>query len=146
MYEKLKETVHYILAGCKDKPNVGKVVLFKLLYFSDFNFYKKHYEPITGTNYRKLDFGPAPQKEQIDPALRELEKEGKIKISVSELDGSYKFKILKEPEIKILSKEEIEVIDRVIERLGHCNASEISKISHLDTPWQVTPKNKIIKY
>ena len=37
--EKLKNTLLYILEKCGGKPNVGETVLYKLLYFVDFDFY-----------------------------------------------------------------------------------------------------------
>ncbi len=142
--EKLKETSLYILDKCAEGKFFGKTILFKLLYFSDFNFYKLHYISITGENYRKLPFGPAPCS--FDEIMDNLSGEGKIKIIVNKTNGSYKFKVLKEPKIELLNGEEIKIIDKVIEKIGHCNATEISKLSHSDTPWQVTNDKEIINY
>ena len=36
---KFKNILLYILEKCAGKPNVGETVLYKLLYFSDFNYY-----------------------------------------------------------------------------------------------------------
>ena len=52
----------YILERCAGKPNVGETVLYKLLYFSDFNYYELYEEHLTGAKYRKLLYGPVPQK------------------------------------------------------------------------------------
>ena len=38
--EKFKEMLHHIINECGYRPNVGKTVMFKLLYFSDFDFYE----------------------------------------------------------------------------------------------------------
>lgn len=53
----LKNVLLYILERCAGKPNVGETVLYKLLYFSDFNYYELYEEHLTGANYRKLPFG-----------------------------------------------------------------------------------------
>ncbi len=37
---KLINVLLYILEKCAGKPNVGETVLYKLLYFSDFNYYE----------------------------------------------------------------------------------------------------------
>jgi len=58
--EKLSEMVHYIIYKCGKNTNFGKTVLYKLLYFSDFNHYKKNNKSITNEEYRKIEFGPAP--------------------------------------------------------------------------------------
>ena len=38
--EKFKNVLLYILEHCAGKPNVGETVIYKLLYFSDFNYYE----------------------------------------------------------------------------------------------------------
>ena len=38
--DKFKHILLYILERCAGKPNVGETVLYKLLYFSDFNYYE----------------------------------------------------------------------------------------------------------
>ena len=54
---KLKNVLLYILERCAGKPNVGETVLYKLLYFSDFNYYELYEEHLTGAKYRKLPYG-----------------------------------------------------------------------------------------
>ena len=51
---RLKNLILYIIGRCGQKPNMGKILLNKLLYFSDFDYYEKHGESITNTIYRKL--------------------------------------------------------------------------------------------
>jgi transcriptional regulator with XRE-family HTH domain len=54
---RFKQALLYILSKCGQRPNIGKTILNKLLYFSDFNFYEKNGErSITGTQYVKLPF------------------------------------------------------------------------------------------
>src|SRR5258708_29226525 len=60
--DKFKNVLLYILERCAGKPNVGETVIYKLLYFSDFNYYELYEEHLTGARYRKLPFGPVPQK------------------------------------------------------------------------------------
>ena len=60
--KKFKNVLLYILEHCAGKPNVGETVLYKLLYFSDFNYYELYEEHLTGAKYRKLPFGPVPQR------------------------------------------------------------------------------------
>ncbi|MCX6717225.1 MAG: helix-turn-helix transcriptional regulator, partial [Candidatus Taylorbacteria bacterium] len=44
--EKFKEVLLYILSRVGGKPNVGETVLYKLLYFIDFDFYEKFEEQL----------------------------------------------------------------------------------------------------
>ncbi|MBI3234315.1 MAG: helix-turn-helix transcriptional regulator [Bacteroidetes bacterium] len=39
--DKFKNVLLYILERCAGKPNVGETILYKLLYFSDFNYYEE---------------------------------------------------------------------------------------------------------
>jgi uncharacterized phage-associated protein len=142
--EKLMDVALYILEKCAHKGTFGKTVLFKLLYFSDFNFYKKNYRSITGEEYRRLDFGPAPC--HFDEIIDKLKRDGIIEVSVDPKNGAHSFKVLKEIKITHLSKEEVDSINKTIEKLGNCMAKEISEISHRDTPWQVTRDKDIIDY
>lgn len=36
--EKFKNIIHYIIHECQEKYEIGRTVLIKLLYFSDFNY------------------------------------------------------------------------------------------------------------
>ncbi len=58
--EKFKQVLHYIIHQCGSLENVGKTVLFKILYFTDFDYYELYEEKLTGEPYRKLPLGPAP--------------------------------------------------------------------------------------
>jgi len=51
---KMIQTILYILSQCAGKPNVGKIVVNKLLYFADFNHYEKYWTSITGDLYIKM--------------------------------------------------------------------------------------------
>jgi hypothetical protein len=58
--EKLKQLIHYIIHKCQDKPDFGKTVLYKLMYFSDFNHYEIYEKLITDETYIKKQYGPVP--------------------------------------------------------------------------------------
>ena len=46
--EKLREVLLYVLEKVGAKPNVGETVLYKLLYFIDFDYYEKTGQSVTG--------------------------------------------------------------------------------------------------
>jgi len=58
--QKFKEVLIYILQQVGSKANVGETVLYKLLYFIDFNFYEKYEEQLIGATYKKNHHGPPP--------------------------------------------------------------------------------------
>lgn len=116
------------------EKNVGKTVLYKLLYFSDFNFFEFYEKSLTNESYRKLPRGPAPI--HFDVAVKELIDEGKINVTTKKIPLErvmYNYSSLKQPSINF-SEEELSVIDDVINDLSYMNANQISEYSHGDMP------------
>ena len=54
---KFKAMIHYIISKCEEKDNFARVVLFKLLYFADFDSYEKYEESISGETYLRKKEG-----------------------------------------------------------------------------------------
>jgi transcriptional regulator with XRE-family HTH domain len=146
--EKFKQVLLYILDKCGAKANVGETVLYKLLYFSDFNYYELFEDYLTGAAYRKISYGPAPCDFQI--IAQEMIDEGKLKKVTTEYYGKSQKKYLPLVDADIngwkWSAREKEVIDNVIERLSGMDATTISEFSHEDIPWEVTKDKDIIDY
>lgn len=138
--------LHYIIHRCGNRNTFGKTVLFKLLYFSDFNCFELYEKALTNESYRKLPHGPAPV--HFNSAISELKKEGKIStkrkiISLNRV--KYSYTSLKEPSVDF-NNEELAVIDDVIDELGHMTSNRISEYSHGDMPWRATEEKEIIDY
>lgn len=144
--EKFREVLLYILNKVGAKPNVGETVLYKLMYFIDFDFYEKYEEQIIGATYKKNAFGPTPiefftiVKDMIEK--REIEK---IKSKFFSKDQK-KYLPLRNARLAILSANELQLIDEVIDRLSDKTATQISEYSHGDLPWQVAEDQGIIEY
>ncbi len=147
--ENLKNSILYILAECGGKPNFGKTVLYKLLYFSDFDSFERFREPITGLNYYRQKFGPVPQqKEQYGPTIEEMIDNSQLKKFKQEYYGKKqeRYIALEDYEKKAFSAKQKEVIDNVLKRLSSMNALQIQNYAHGDYPWRVTKSGKIIPY
>lgn len=143
---KFKNVLLYILERCAGKPNVGETVLFKLLYFSDFNYYELYEEHLTGAKYRKLPYGPVPQK--LDMIIKQMIEKGQLQRVKTEYHGypQTRYLPLEKANLTELMASEKEVIDRVIEQMSDWSASAISNYSHKDLPWEVTEEGKDISY
>jgi uncharacterized phage-associated protein len=144
--EKMKEAIHYIISKCDYKKSFGRVVLYKLLYFSDFNYYELYEESLTGETYIRRDNGPVPNDFEI--IKKELISEKKIteEKEIVITYPKYHYTSKKAPIINFLTFEEIAVIDDVINNLSDMNASQISDYSHGDMPWQATKDKEVINY
>ena len=146
--KKFKEVLLYILDSCGAKANVGETVLYKILYFSDFNYYELFEDYLTGAAYRKISYGPAPC--DFQEIVGEMIEEGDLKKVVADYYGKpqKKYLPLVDADINVWnwSAREKEVIDKVIERFSSMDATTISEYSHDDIPWEVTKDKEIIDY
>jgi transcriptional regulator with XRE-family HTH domain len=143
---KYKNVLLYILERCAGKPNVGETVLYKLLYFSDFNYYELYEEHLTGALYRKLPFGPVPQK--IDTIISQMIEKGQLQRVKTEYHGysQIRYLPLEKADLTQLKASEKEVIDKVLDQMSDWSAAMISDYSHKDLPWEVTDEGKDISY
>ncbi|MDR0911736.1 MAG: SocA family protein [Methanobrevibacter sp.] len=139
--EKMKQMLHYIIHKCQNKSNFGRTVLYKLMYFSDFNNYEIYEELITNEDYVKRHRGPIPVN--FDSYSHELEDEGKIFKkdnpihTPTEILNQIHYYSNSTPETNLLNNNELNVIDSVIDKLSNMTAREISEYSHGDKPWRV---------
>lgn len=143
--QKFKEVLIYILEQVGSKPNVGETVLYKLLYFIDFNFYEKYEEQLIGATYIKNTYGPTPK--EFIKVVEEME--GKELVKIKETYFQYpqtKYLPLRTSDLTLLKAHEKEIIDDVLNKLSNMNASDISEYSHNDVPWQTTEDGEIIDY
>ncbi len=144
--DKFKNVLLYILERCAGKPNVGETVLYKLLYFSDFNYYELYEEHLTGAQYRKLPYGPMPQK--LDMIINQMIENGELQRVKTDYHGYplTRYLPLVKADLTELKASEKETIDRVIEQMSDWSAAMISGYSHKDLPWEVTENGKDINY
>lgn len=144
--EKFREVLLYILDKAGAKANFGETVLYKILYFIDFDYYEKYEEQLIGATYIKNKYGPTPIEFKKIAGQMEKSKE------LLKLPGKYfqypqtKYMPLRKPDRSKLNAREIEVIDMVLNRLSDMNATEISEYSHNDVPWLTTAEGEIIEY
>ena len=143
---KLRETILYIISKVGAKPNIGETVLYKLLYFIDFDFYEKYEEHFLGCTYIKNHYGPTPQEfiKVIDRMINDCEIE-KIKSEYFKYPQT-KYLALRIPNLKALKANELALIDEVLCRLSDKTANQISEYSHSDVPWITAEDGKPINY
>jgi transcriptional regulator with XRE-family HTH domain len=144
--DKFKNVLLYILEYCAGKPNIGETVLNKLLYFCDFNYYELYEEHLTGARYKKLPYGPVPQK--LGSIINQMIDNGQLKRIKTEYHGlpQTRYLPLEKADLTQLSAAEKTVIDDVIRQMSDWNANKISEYSHKDKPWKATVDGDYISY
>lgn len=143
--EKLGEVILYLADKCADDRRFGATKLNKLLYFADFDHYRKYGKSITGAKYQKLDRGPAPRH------LLVVKNDLKDNNSVLEADvqyGGYRQRRIiakRKAALSAFTAEEIESIEQAIRDLAGMNAAEVSDLSH-GIAWKAAATGEDIPY
>jgi hypothetical protein len=145
--EKLRQLILYVSQKCADQKNFGSTKLNKILYFSDFLAYANTGEPITGAEYQRLDWGPAPRK--MKPVLNDLERDSELAMQEVQLTGNYTSKKpvnLVPPNLGVFSAAEIAIVDDVIEKFEELTANQTSLFSHDWGGWKYAADRGTIPY
>ncbi len=146
--EKLREVLLYVLQKVGAKPNVGETVLYKLLYFIDFDYYEKYGKSITGLTYVRNTYGPTPKLQTFTGVVNAMKKASELDVVETKFFKHTQKKYLPviEPKFEELSAQELAHIDEELARLGDKTATELSNLSHRDMPWLATQDKKPIEY
>ena len=146
--EKSRQILLYILKKVGGKPNVGMTVLYKLLYFMDFDYYEKYEDQLMGLVYQKNHYGPTPLS--FSYLIRDMVKNGEVEIIKSKF---YEFPQTKylvnpavEPDLSVLNGKEQEHINWELNRLSDLTATQLSDLSHRDVPWLSAEDGKPLDY
>lgn len=144
--EKFKQVFLYILKKVGAKPNVGQTVLYKLLYFIDFDYYELFETQLMGLRYIKNHYGPSPVA--FAKLVKEMEKDEELEIIKTKRfnHDMTKYLPLVEPDLSLLSAKELAHIDKVLEKHSDKSAKELSEFSHKDIPWISADEQAPIEY
>lgn len=150
--EKFKQLLLYILQKCGSRPNVGETVLYKLLYFCDFDYFETFEKPLTGMKYKKMQFGPIPDQALFNPVISEMRQCGMVeKVTKPYVNDTIQTRYLNftEADLSVFGSDidkMIKIADSVVERLSGMSARQIEDHSHRDYPWQVHEFDEEIDY
>jgi hypothetical protein len=143
---RLRELILYIAERCQYQEKFGATKLNKVLFYSDFLAYAKFGKPITGEEYFKLQYGPAPKR--MVPVQEKMERAGDIVIVKRMTRKGPQTRIIPKREATLSSfkPEEIALVDEIIFELEHKDAEEVSDFSHFFIGWQIAKDKETIPY
>ncbi|KKR91854.1 MAG: Helix-turn-helix domain protein [Parcubacteria group bacterium GW2011_GWC2_42_12] len=144
--KKYKEVILYLAEKLGGEIK-GKKKLAKLLYFVDFDFFEKFEKSLTGDVYKALPMGPFPVT--MEKILTEMAKEEKISIIFKKERADYNSTEIYKAKEKMagsFSKEEQQILDRVILKYGHLSGKQLEDLSHAEAPYIGTAPNQEIAY
>jgi DNA-binding XRE family transcriptional regulator len=145
---KFKSVLFYILKKVGGKTNVGMTVLYKLLYFIDFDYYEKYEEQLMGLVYLKNQLGPTPLL--FENMIEKMIKNGELEKITSKFYHYPQTKYLVNPNISpdlsVLNGQEQQHIEWELDRLSDSTAGQLSALSHKDVPWITAQEGKPLDY
>ena len=129
---KTVELIVYITTKWKDKPKCGATHLNKALCFSDVLSYLKTGNQITDLTYIKQDFGPTPNPRQFLSIRNFLIEHGDVELIDLNYFGQIQKRLVpkRHPDLDLFTKDEIVLVDEVLEEISEKNAVELSEYSH----------------
>jgi len=143
---KFGELVLYIARKSEADARFGNTKLNKILYYSDFAAYRKLGEPISGDTYQNLPNGPAPK--HLLPVFHTLEADGAIEHERRAVGPYVQKRVVakRDPDESVLSFEERQIVDEVVEALWLKSAAEVTEMSHQEFGWRATEESEEIPY
>ena len=144
---KFRELLLYIANRSLSDPHFGATKLNKILFFSDFYAYGMLGRPITGAEYQRLEYGPAPR--QLKPTVEQM-RDAQEATVLPRRHFNRQQQILfplRDPDLSRFTAEEIALVDEVIRLLQPYNVTQVSELSHgYAVGWQVARENETIPY
>ena len=128
------------------KKTILKTKLLKEMFYCDFLSYKYIGKSITGLTYNKYPYGPVPN--DYENILNNLQKNNIININIK-IDNDYEYNTINnivKPNIKEFTKEELDIINRVIIYFKSFNSKNIVDYSHKEKAFIETNLYEKISY
>ena len=126
---------------------IPKTKLAKLLYLSDFAWFYKHLESMSGMSYRKIQYGPV--SDNYFRVIDELFEDGLINIDNTTKDGAFLIFQTRSGERGNLSELRIgekKLIKEISIKWKGKRTQEIVKFTHDQLPFLICDDNEIIPY
>ena len=147
-YEKYKQMILAYIgnAGSKKDGKITKTKLAKLVYLTDFAWFYKHLESMSGMQYRKIQYGPVP--DSYFRAMDELFEMGQIEITPTD-DGAMLISETRsgaKVSLSEINNDEEKLIKNISRKWRGRNTQEIVTFTHNQLPYAICSDNEIIPY
>lgn len=141
--EKTNQMIIYLLRSLK---GVYKTAINKYLWYMDFLYFKESAVSISGANYRRLPFGPAPNHYDfiLDLMLPKAIDKEEVIFSNNIVGEKYTAKM--EADLSSFTKDELKAMDYVINFFKRFSAKRLSEYSHREKAYLKTKDGERISY
>lgn len=140
-FEKFRNMVLYF---AKEINYLSKTKLNKLLFYSDFKCFQQELVSMTGLSYKRDYYGPVPMDfEILYSILNDLDN---IMWHIFP-NGKGEYIVHKESfNADVFTKEELQIMEEVVQKFGEDNAEKISDKSHEEIGYIETEMKNVISY
>jgi hypothetical protein len=144
--DKLAELLLYLSQRLGDEPAAGSTKLNKLLFFADFIHFRHHGRPITGAEYQRLPYGPAPRR--LLPVRQMLLRRGDAELVDETYLGQIQQRLLprRGADLSRFSEAEIATVEEILGHLAGRTALDLTNLSHRVPGWDLFDENETIPY
>lgn len=129
--DRMRQLVLYVADRLADAQHFGVIKLNKVLWRADFRSFATCGEPVTGREYRRLEFGPAPREAQ--QLRRQMVEEGSLRIDKAEaVDGKIEHRpvALRPANLSSFNTQDLRFVDDAIAYYRDMTGTETSDDSH----------------
>ena len=125
--------------GANINGEITKTKLAKLVYLCDFANYYESLEPISGVEYKKLEYGPVSIDffNMIDSSESIMRKEKGRATMIS---------LVEDPDDSVLSSEEMKLLKKICKKWAKADTETIVDFTHKQMPWQNCRDRETIPY
>jgi uncharacterized phage-associated protein len=143
---KLTELILHVADRLRTDRAGGATKLNRVLFFADFTHVRKHGRPITGAEYQKLPYGPAPRR--LMPIRTALVASGDAALVEEQFLGRAQHRLVanRAADLGRFSEAELATIDSVVEDLAGLSGTQVSNLSHEEAAWRHTEFDATIPY
>lgn len=132
--EKFVEAAYFLCVRC---PEMTKMKLFKLLYFSDKEHLLLYGRPVFGGHYLAMKDGPVPSQ-AYDLVKAKV---GMFHDALSVKGYDIAVRAGYDPGTESLSLSDIEVLQKISDEKGRMTAAQLRSVSHNDPAWSSRSRN-----
>jgi len=135
--KKFTELVLYVASKLEGDPEGGAVKLNKALWWAETAHLRMHGRSISGARYQKLPQGPAPRR--LLPVRAVLVQAGEAELQQGWYRGYRQDRLIprRPADLSVLTAEELEIVDQVLETIRGKTAAELSAMSHDEMGWKM---------
>jgi hypothetical protein len=144
---KLGELILFIAFRSEGSESFGRTKLAKLLWFSDFEAFRRLGKSITGATYHKHPHGPLAN--QFHDAIRRLtasHSAAERKVAMFQRHDQEQLIALREASLDLFTAQEIAIVDEIIERFRDFDGTQVSDVAHRFPGWRLAEMGEVIPY